>query len=59
MPKYTVYGSDVTFYRAEVEADSIQDIYERAASEDFDWSEYDGEAIEISKIELNGVRVDE
>lgn len=58
MPKYTVYGSDVTFYMAEVEANSIEEIYEMD-EEDINWVENDGEAIQINEIKLDGKRVDQ
>lgn len=56
MPKYTVYGSEVNFFRAEVEAESLEALYEMD-NDDIDWVEYDGEAIQINSVELDGKRV--
>lgn len=56
MPKYTVYGSDVTFYWAEVEAESPEAIY-KMETDDFDWTEIDVESIQINSVELDGKRV--
>lgn len=57
MPKYTIYGSDVTFYRAEVEAESLEALYEMD-DDDIPYVEYDGEAIQINSVELDGKKVD-
>ena len=56
MPKYTVYGSEVNYFRAEVEAESLEALYEMD-NDDIPWVEYDGEAMQIYSVELNGEKV--
>lgn len=56
MPKYTVYGRQTIRYRAEVEAESVEALYEMELDDD-QFIEFDSSPIETSSIELNGEKV--
>lgn len=56
MPKFTVYGRQTIRYRAEIEADSIQALYEMEIDDDL-FTEFGSSPIELSSIELNGEKV--
>ena len=56
MPKFTVFASEVTFFRATIEAANTSEIRDMD-SDDIPYVEYDGEGMEIQLIELNGEQV--
>lgn len=55
MPKYRVFTTEVTFYRAIVEADSekdLEEMFEDDLSDDIEFEEYDSEAMQLNQYEL-------